>query len=108
MAMQAPTREKTRLTEWVAGERYVVAVEIEATIFPERPGQPFLTPQTVRLLEQAARDARAGNLDALRKIGRVFVQLDGPKDAASAKPATILADGHRHDRVLPPESAANS
>jgi hypothetical protein len=84
MALQTPTSEKTRLTEWVAGGRYVVAVEIEATIFPERPGQPFLTPQTVRFLEQVARDARAGNLEALTKIGKVFVQLDGPKEAVPA------------------------
>ncbi len=69
-------REKTKLTEWVAGDRYVVAVEIEATLFPERPGEPFLTPQTVRLLEQVARDARAGNVEALKKVGKVFVQLD--------------------------------
>jgi hypothetical protein len=68
--------EKTKLTEWVAGDRYVVAVEIEATLFPDRPGEPFLTPQTVRLLEQVARDARAGDVEALKKVGKVFVQLD--------------------------------
>ena len=84
MALQTHTREKTRLTEWVAGGRYVVAVEIEATIFPERPGEPFLTPQTVRLLEQVARDARAGNLEALRKVGKVFVQLEGANTASPA------------------------
>jgi hypothetical protein len=84
MALQTPPREKTRRTEWVAGGRYVVAVEIEATIFPERPGEPFLTPQTVRFLEQVARDARAGNLEALTKIGKVFVQFDGPNEAVPA------------------------
>jgi hypothetical protein len=84
MVLQTPTREKTRLTEWVAGGRYVVAVEIEATVFPERPGEPFLTPQTVRFLEQVARDARAGNLETLTKIGKVFVQLEGPKEAVPA------------------------
>ena len=84
MALQTPTKEKTRLTEWVAGGRYVVAVEIEATIVPERPGEPFLTPQMVRFLEQVARDARAGNLEALTKIGKVFVQLDGSKEAVPA------------------------
>ena len=82
MATQTPKSEKTRLTEWVAGGRYVVAVEIEATIFPERPGEPFLTPHTVRFLEQAARDARAGNVEAIRKIGKVFVQLDGGTETA--------------------------
>ena len=84
MDIQTHTREKARLTEWVAGGRYVVAVEIEATIVPERPGEPFLTPQTVRFLEQVARDARAGNLEALTKIGKVFVQLDGPNEAVPA------------------------
>lgn len=77
MPLQSAAREKTTLTEWVAGGRYVVGVEIEATLFPDRPGQPFLTPQTVRFLEQVARDARAGNVDALRRVGKVFIQLDG-------------------------------
>lgn len=84
MALQTPRSEKTKLTEWVAGGRYVVAVEIEATIFPERPGEPFLTPQTVRFLEQVARDARAGNLEALTKSGKVFVQFDPPNEAMPA------------------------
>jgi hypothetical protein len=82
MPLQTVKSEKTRLTEWIAGGRYAVAVEIEATIFPERPGEPFLTPQTVRLLEQAARDARAGDVEALRKVGKVFVQLDGANATA--------------------------
>jgi hypothetical protein len=43
-----------------------------------------LTPQTVRFLEQVARDARAGNLEALTKIGKVFVQLDAPTEAVPA------------------------
>ena len=43
-----------------------------------------LTPQTVRLLEQVARDARAGNLEALRNVGKVFVQLDGANTTAPA------------------------
>jgi hypothetical protein len=41
MPLQTVNKEKTRLTEWVAGGRYVVAVEIEATILPERPGGAF-------------------------------------------------------------------
>jgi len=59
-------------------------VEIEATIFPERSGEPFLTPQTVRLLEQVARDARADNLEALTKSGKVFVQFNTASEAVPA------------------------
>jgi hypothetical protein len=84
MAAKTPHKETTRLTEWVAGGPYVVAVEIEATIFPERPGEPFLTPQTVRLLEQVARDARACNVEALTKVGKVFVQLDRVNQGVTA------------------------
>ena len=101
MALQTPAREKTKLTEWVAGGRYVVAVEIEATIFPERPGEPFLTPQTVRFLEQVARDARsAGYLEALTKIGKVFVQLDGPgmKPCDLSSGSVAVLAGYRADR----------
>jgi hypothetical protein len=69
-------REKTRITEWITSGPYAVAVEVDATLFPDRPGEPYLTPEAVRFLEQVARDARAGNLEALKKVGRVFVQLD--------------------------------
>ncbi len=69
-------REKTRITEWITSGPYAVAVEVDATLFPERPGEPYLTPQVVRFLEQVARDARAGNLEALKKAGKVFVQLE--------------------------------
>lgn len=60
-----------------------MAVEIEATMLADRPGEPFLTPQTVQFLEQIAKDARAGNIDALKQVGKVFIQLE----AANGKPA---------------------
>lgn len=79
MALETPTptKEKTIITEWITGGPYAVAVEVEAIFFTDRPGEPFLTPQTVRFLEQVARDARAGEVEALKKVGKVFVQLDG-------------------------------
>ena len=75
-----PAKNNEVIIEWITGGDYVVAVEIEATFLADRSGEPFLTPQTVRFLEQVAKDARAGNIEALQKAGRVFVQLDTSND----------------------------
>ena len=77
MATATQNKETARITEWITGGPYAVAVEIEAQILPDRPGVPFLTPQTVRFLEQISRDASAGNVAALRTAGKVFVLLEG-------------------------------
>ena len=44
-----------RIREWVTGGEYVVAVEVEAVIYPERPGEPYLSPETIRHLENLER-----------------------------------------------------
>jgi hypothetical protein len=75
MSMPAHDTRKEKIVEWIAAGDYAVAVEVEALFFSERPGEPYLTPQTVRFLEQVAKDAEAGNIESLRKAGQVFVQL---------------------------------
>jgi hypothetical protein len=72
-----PKKKRTeKITEWVTGGAYAVAVEVEAIFLPERPTEPYLTPETVRFLEKVEGMASAGDLAALKKIGRVYVQLD--------------------------------
>jgi hypothetical protein len=75
MSTLAHETRKEKIVEWIAAGDYGVAVEVEATFFSERPGEPYLTPQTVRFLEQVAKDAEAGDIESLRKAGQVFVQL---------------------------------
>lgn len=65
-----------RITEWISSGSYAVAVEVEAVIYPDRPGEPFLTPETVRYLEKVTDLAEVGDLEALKKAGKVFVRLD--------------------------------
>ena len=77
MATATTNKELTKITEWITGGPYAVAVEVEATLFQDRPGEPFLSPNTVRYLEQVARDARTGNVEALKKAGKLFVLMDG-------------------------------
>jgi hypothetical protein len=64
-----------RITEWVTGGAYAVAVEVEATFYPDRPGEPYLNPGTVRYLEKLEKFAEAGDRDVLKKAGTVYIRL---------------------------------
>jgi hypothetical protein len=64
-----------RVTEWVSAGPYAVAVEVEAVVYPDRLDAPYLTPETVRHLEEVARLAEAGDVEALRRFGTVYVRL---------------------------------
>jgi hypothetical protein len=65
-----------RITEWISSGPYAVAVEVEAVVYPDRPGEWFLTPETVRYLEKLTGQAAAGDLEALKQAGKVFVRLE--------------------------------
>ncbi len=67
---------RERIIEWVTGGRYAVAVEVEAIIYPDRLDAPYLTPQTVRYLEEVTKLAEAGDLEGLQKAGTVYIRLD--------------------------------
>ena len=73
----AKKKHTERITEWISGGTYAVAVEVEATFLPDRPTEPFLAPETVRFLEKVEALAAAGDVEALKKIGKVYVQHDG-------------------------------
>lgn len=66
---------RQRITQWVRGGRYAVAVEVEAVIPDEDPSEPCLTPETVRYLEQVADWAEADNLEALQQAGTVYMLM---------------------------------
>lgn len=84
-------KQTERLTEWVTGGPYAVAVEVEAVLFPNRPGEPYLPPDTVRYLERLAKSAQAGDVEALRRAGTVYVRLDEPTAGAPSR----ATDGQR-------------
>ena len=52
--------------------QYAVEVEVEV-IYPEDdPSEPCLEPATVRWLDEIARKAEEGDVEYLRKVGRLF------------------------------------
>jgi hypothetical protein len=73
-----------RITEWITGGGYAVAVEVEATIFPDRLGKPYLSPETVRYLEKVEALAEAGDVEALKKAGTVYVRIAEPAVLSTA------------------------
>lgn len=75
--MSKATEARTqRIIQWVTGGPYAVAVEVEA-IFPlDDPSEPCLAPQTVRWLEELGDLAEAGDIEALRKAGQVYVAAE--------------------------------
>ena len=57
---------------WVQRGQYAVELEVDV-VFPEDdPSEPCLEPTTLRFLDEVARRAELGDLDYLRRVGRVF------------------------------------
>jgi hypothetical protein len=90
MNIEALKQKRTeRITEWVRGGGYVVAVEVEAVVYPDRPAERYFSPETVRYLENLGALAEAGDVEALKRAGKVYVQLD--QISQHAAPETAAA-----------------
>ena len=63
-------REKRK--RWVQRGEYAVEVEVEVVYPSDDSAEPCLEPETIRRLDEIARRAEAGDLEYLRRVGRVF------------------------------------
>ena len=63
-------REKRK--RWVQRGQYAVEVEVEVVYPEDDPSEPCLEPATVRRLDEIARKAEEGDVEYLRKVGRLF------------------------------------
>jgi hypothetical protein len=68
---------RERRKRWVQRGKYAIEVEIEVVFPDESPDEGCLEPPTVRFLDEVARHAEVGDLDYLRKVGRVFEAVPG-------------------------------
>ncbi len=66
--------KRIRLSKWVHGRVCVVRVEAEAVIPDADPSEPCLEPSILRWLDELQQLADAGDVDALSKIGEVYVR----------------------------------
>ncbi|MBT4863937.1 MAG: hypothetical protein HON53_02305 [Planctomycetaceae bacterium] len=63
-------REKRK--RWVQRGQFAVEVEVEVVYPADDPSEACLEPATIRWLDEVARHAEQGDIDYLRKAGRVF------------------------------------
>ena len=67
---------RIKLTQWIEGRSrsgpFVVRIEVDAVIPESDPSEPAFEPPALKVLDEAARLAAAGDLDALAKIGVVY------------------------------------
>jgi hypothetical protein len=64
--------KKERRKRWVQRGEYAVEVEVDVVYPADDPSEPCLEPATIKWLDEIARRAEQGDLDFLRKAGRVF------------------------------------
>lgn len=63
-------REKRK--RWIQRGNFAVEVEVELVYPTEDASEPCLEPETLRWLEEIARHAEQGDLEFLKKAGRVY------------------------------------
>jgi hypothetical protein len=68
-------REKRK--RWVQRGQFAVEVEVEVIFPADDPTEACLEPKTVRWLDEIAHKAQQGDVDYLRKVGRVFQAVAG-------------------------------
>ncbi len=73
MRIEGSRVKRTRL---VQKGRYVVAVEVEMVIPPDDPSEPCYDAETVALLREVAEHAEQGDLEWLRRHGKVYEVVD--------------------------------
>lgn len=70
--------KRIKVTEWFEGRAgfgpFAVRIEAEAVIPDFDPSEPCFEPPTLRMLDEVQRLADAGDVDALAKLGEVYVR----------------------------------
>ncbi len=66
--------KRTKVSKWIHGRGCAVRVQADAVIPDADPSEPCLEPHTLRWLDELQRLADEGNVDALAKMGEVYVR----------------------------------
>lgn len=73
MRIEGKRLKRTRL---IRTDRFVVAVEVEQVIPPDDPDEPCYEAETVRFLKEVEEHAERGDVDWLRRNGKVYEAVD--------------------------------
>ena len=75
--MKIPGKRVVR-TRLVRTDRFVVAVEVEAVIPMDDPGEPCYEAETVRLLREVEEHSKRGDIKWLARHGTVYQAIGTP------------------------------
>jgi len=67
--------KKIRRTRLVRTDRFIVAVEVDATILDADPSEPCYEPETVEFLREVESRAKQGDVQWLKQHGKVYAAL---------------------------------
>jgi hypothetical protein len=73
MQIEGKRMKRTRLIE---KGRHVVSIQVEMVIPTDEESEPCYEPETVQLLREVAVHAEKGDIDWLRRHGKVFELVD--------------------------------
>lgn len=65
--------QRVKRMRWVHAGPCIVQVEVEAVIPTDDPSEPCFEPATVEFLRTVHEHAEAGDVDWLKRIGKVYV-----------------------------------
>ncbi|HET6251835.1 MAG TPA: hypothetical protein VFE47_29390 [Tepidisphaeraceae bacterium] len=68
--------KRVRRTRLVRTDRFVVAVDVEAVIPDADPSEPCFEPQAVELLRQVESHAKSGDIEWLKRHGKVYTAIE--------------------------------
>ena len=66
--------KRVKVPQWIHGTQCVVRVDVEAVIPDADPSEPCFEPPVVKWMDELQRLADAGDVDALAKLGDVYVR----------------------------------
>lgn len=66
--------ERIKLHKWIHSGQVAVRVLVDAVIPDADPSEPCLEPPALRFLDEVQRLTNAGDVDALAKVGEVYVR----------------------------------
>lgn len=68
--------KRVKRVRWIHADHYVVAVEVEAVIPVDDPSEACYESETVELLREVEERARRGDVEWLKRHGKVYEAVD--------------------------------
>lgn len=67
--------QRVKRTRWIHAGPCVVQVDVDEVIPTDDPSEACYEPATVEFLRQVHEKAQSGDVEWLRRVGRVYVQV---------------------------------